>query len=98
MRDPRLLVAFFVGGLAASCVMSEPDVVDTQQALTDLDAGRHVWFDNTYGGQKFFTFLKNHPDPAKRIEIGFRNVVETPRAVRFDTWGVINDPDCTANP
>jgi cytochrome c5 len=74
------------------------DTAATEQALTAEDHGRQVWFNNTYGGQKFFTFLKNHPDPAKRIEIGFRNVVETPRASRFDVWGVINDPDCTANP
>jgi mono/diheme cytochrome c family protein len=73
-------------------------VGETEQALSQVDQGRHVWFDNTYGGQKFFTFLQNHPDPARRIEIGFRNVIETPRAVRFDTWGVINDPDCTADP
>src|SRR5688572_8745614 len=97
MRDhPRVVVAFVAVGLA-SCVPSDPEVSTTAQAV-DVTAGRAVWFDKTYGGQKFFTFLKNHPDPARRIEIGFRNVIETPRAQRFDVWGVINDPDCTANP
>jgi len=63
-----------------------------------LAHGRDVWFKNTYGGEKFFTFLANHPDPSQRIKIGFEAVVNTPRAVRFDVWGVINDPDCTADP
>jgi cytochrome c5 len=60
--------------------------------------GRDVWFKNTYGGQKFFFALANHPDPAKRIRIAFAEMVNTPRNVRFDQWGVINDPDCVANP
>src|SRR5690242_5004496 len=78
----------------------EPEVATATDAVSSavLRHGRDVWFNNTYGGEKFFTFLKNHPDPAKRIDIGFHNVVETPRDVRFDVWGVINDPDCHANP
>jgi hypothetical protein len=97
------LVAAGTAGLLG-CVAPEPDGSDeTTTTAAELDGGaiargRDVWFENTYGGEKFFTFLANHPDPSKRIEIGFRNVIETPRAVRFDTWGVINDPDCTANP
>lgn len=63
-----------------------------------IDRGRDIWFNNTYGGEKFFTFLANHPDPAKRIKIGFEAVLNTPRAVRHNIWGVINDPDCVANP
>jgi hypothetical protein len=60
--------------------------------------GRKVWFENTYGGEKFFYFLSVHPDPAKRIRIGFDEMVKTPRAQRFVEWGVLNDPDCVANP
>jgi cytochrome c5 len=90
---PRISIAlaFVFGG----CVVDDVPIDTVEQSLESI--GRDVWFDNTYGGQKFFTFLQNHPDPSKRIEIGFRNVIETPRAVRFDTWGVINDPDCVAN-
>ena len=77
----------------------EVSTASTIQALSPaLAHGRDVWFENTYGGEKFFTFLANHPDPAKRIKIGFENVIATPRAQRFDVWGVINDPDCEANP
>jgi len=74
---------------------------ETQQSTSSSDAidrGRDVWFKNSYGGEKFFTFLANHPDPAKRIKIGFEAVLNTPRSVRHDIWGVVNDPDCTANP
>jgi hypothetical protein len=103
-------IAWSIVGLAilgSGCVAEvDPDVENGQvpetettvQDLTPAQIGRNVWFDNTYGGEKFFFFLQNHPDPAKRIEIGFRNVIETPRAQRFDVWGIINDPDCTANP
>ena len=83
----------------ASCVTEiELDVSEASQGLTAMEQGRDVWFNKTYGGQKFFFFLKNHPDPSKRIDIGFVNVLETPRSQRFQQWGVINDPDCSANP
>lgn len=60
--------------------------------------GRDIWFQSTYGGQKFFAFLAHHPDPGVRVEIGFKNVINTPRDQRFQTWGTINDPDCRADP
>jgi mono/diheme cytochrome c family protein len=84
--------------LLSACAIGDVTEGTAEQPLSALEHGRNIWFNNTYGGEKFFTFLANHPDPAKRITIGFKNVVETPRAVRFDTWGVINDPDCVANP
>ena len=47
-----------------------------QQLRTDLAdpvRGRDIWFNNTYGGEKFFWFLQNHPDrfmhdPARQKE------------------------------
>ena len=94
--------------LAVGCAAEEvdhPDPVEHDDTVTeiqalsgDLEHGRDVWFNNTYGGEKFFVFLKNHPDPAKKIDIGFINVATWPRESRFDEWGVINDPDCVANP
>ncbi|MER3423414.1 MAG: hypothetical protein C4293_09480 [Nitrospiraceae bacterium] len=65
---------------------------------SNIEHGREIWFKRTYGGQRFFAFLANHPDPVVRVEIGFRNVINTPRDQRFQTWGTINDPDCRANP
>jgi mono/diheme cytochrome c family protein len=76
----------------------EVEVSESEQGLGKLERGRDVWFKKTYGGEKFFAFLPNHPDPTKRITIGFEAVINTPRSVRFDQWGVINDPDCAANP
>jgi hypothetical protein len=81
-------------GIAA---IERPSVVE--HALSPAEQhGRDVWFQQTFGGEKFFFFLANHPDPAKRIRIAFDEMVKTPRAARFATWGVINDPDCVANP
>ncbi len=92
-------VPLLIAACAEPAPDPEPEVASTTEALSGAaQHGRDVWFNNTYGGQKFFTFLKNHPDPAKRINIGFQNVIDTPRSQRFDVWGVINDPDCTANP
>ncbi len=101
MKASVWCMAAAVGALSAcatASLESEVSVVDKKADASALAHGRDVWFKNTYGGQKFFALLKNHPDPTRQIEIGFRNVIETPRALRFQTWGVINDPDCVANP
>ncbi|ADJ27977.1 hypothetical protein [Nitrosococcus watsonii] len=63
-----------------------------------VQRGRDIWLNNTYGGEKFFDFLAHNPDPNRRLQIGFENVINTPRDQRFQTWGTINDPDCRANP
>ena len=99
MKTMRVWVTVVSVTVLSSCAVDDRlDTAETESNLTDVEHGRAVWFNNTYGGQKFFAFLAVHPDPAKRITIGFPNVINTPRAVRFDEWGVINDPDCTANP
>jgi len=106
MRTLLLLVA--CAPLAACTEADDGTAVATESVATEavtiqplspaVQHGRDVWFNNDYGGGKFFAFLKNHPDPTKRIDLGFANVVATPRAQRFDVWGVINDPDCVADP
>jgi hypothetical protein len=77
--------------------MSDLGVVE-HELNTAERRGRDVWFNNTYNGGRFFAFLAQHPDPAKRIRIAFTEVMNTPRADRFAQWGLINDPDCEANP
>lgn len=89
--------------LSITCACAEEPIDEapgTKQSELSAAArrGRDVWFNNTYGGEKFFAFLAAHPDPSKRIRIAFVEVVNTPRHERFNQWGVINDPDCTANP
>ena len=98
LRSSCVAVGISLGALASCVGDEEVRVSESRQGLAALELGRDVWFNKTYGGEKFFFGLANHPDPAKRIVIGFQNVMNTPRAQRFDLWGVINDPDCTANP
>lgn len=94
-----------VAAIATGCAEPEPGHVAidrptvTSHALSPAaQRGRDIWFENTYGGEKFFAFLAAHPDPAKRIRIAFAEALATPRAQRFAVWGLINDPDCTADP
>lgn len=79
---------------------AEPELEESAEPALGgpIARGREIWFENTYGGEKFFAFLAAHPDPARRIRIAFDEVVNTPRAQRFAIWGTINDPDCVANP
>ncbi len=113
MRNfPRvtLLVSFGVllgGGTACTEPEDVVEPVDdeqlgqtqSQERLSSAERrGRDIWFNNTYGGGAFFAFLAQHPDPSKRIRIAFTEVLNTPRADRFAQWGLINDPDCEANP
>ncbi len=91
--------------LATGCQLGEETVSDDDNVglksseLTAEERGRDIWFENTYGGEKFFSLvLPYHPDETKRIRVGFQAVIDTPRDQRFDVWGVINDPDCVANP
>jgi cytochrome c5 len=102
--------------LAAGCAGEETtdtvidvgeDIGQTERALTSAEArGRDIWFNNTYGGELFFSYLAGDlpsppfppVDPAKKLRVGFDALLNTPRDQRFDIWGSINDPDCSANP
>src|SRR4051812_16901899 len=101
----RVIVLAVLGAASTACVEDTGDLDQVERATVfdhGLSAherrGRDIWFENTYGGEKFFAFLAVHPDPAKRIRIAFAEVLATPRAQRFAQWGLINDPDCSADP
>lgn len=96
----QMLVGFslFLFGGIWSLQIAQVDASPEVPTDESLARGEKVWFENSYGGEKFFEFLAHHPEPAKRLTVGFENVVMTPRNQRFQTWGVINDPDCTTNP
>lgn len=106
MQLDKVLVGIVVASSLAGCASDEDgrtrdgvEVGTESQAVSARERGRRIWFENTYGGEKFFSgVLPYHPDPLKRLRVGFDAVVNTPRAQRFDVWGVINDPDCVANP
>lgn len=87
--------------------VGDEEIGESQLALTAAaERGRDIWFENTYGGELFFSYLAGDlpsppfppVDPAKKLRVGFVKMLETPRAVRHDVWGAINDPDCEANP
>ena len=89
-----------VGACTDESSLPDEDVTTIESEIdsASINRGRDIWFENTYGGEKFFAFLAQHPDPSKRIKVGFEAVIETPRESRFEIWGTINDPDCEANP
>ncbi len=94
-----------LGGGLGGCTEADSDIDDLDRVTvfehelsTAQQRGRDNWFNKTYGGGKFFAFLAVHPDPAKRIRVAFTEMMNTPRADRFAQWGLINDPDCAANP
>jgi hypothetical protein len=94
-----------------ACVMDDagPDTETIGETSSELwwdpapdpdsvDRGRDIWFNETFGGEQFFAYLASPAAGHQQIVIGFENVLQTPRSQRFDVWGVINDPDCEANP
>jgi mono/diheme cytochrome c family protein len=65
----------------------------TSAALSpDEQAGRDTWIKSTFGGQHFFSQIL--PGPPFNLGLGLDAVLTSDRNTRFDTWGVVNDPDC----
>jgi mono/diheme cytochrome c family protein len=95
MHLPILLMTLLLA-LPASAGLSAPAPQANPMAASER--GREIWLTHTYGGERFFAFLAEHPDPTKRLAVGFAQVVTTPRPARFERWGTLNDPDCRANP
>jgi len=89
------LLATAAGGEACSSSggTAEPTGT-TSQAVTasQLAHGRNVWLKATFGGEQFFSLVLPQ---ALGLDLGFGQVLTTPRAQRFAQWGVVNDPDCT---
>lgn len=93
-----LVVVVFASAADVNANASGDERTAANGYLDAIRRGQHNWFTKAYNGGKFFQVLANHPDPAKRITLGFDQVINTPRSARFETWGTINDPDCRANP
>lgn len=70
----------------------------TQEEQESINRGESIWFNETFGGEKFFAWLASPAAGSKQLPVGFEAVINTPREQRFDRWGVINDPDCVADP
>jgi mono/diheme cytochrome c family protein len=63
-------------------------------SAAQLNHGRDVWFKSTFGGEIFFGLIVS--SAPFNLPVGLENMVRSPRASRFEDWGAINDPDCTA--
>jgi cytochrome c5 len=95
----RLLALFLVLALLAAFDVRlssrSPAVVSPPQTLTDREArGRDVWFNETFGGERFFSLVL--PGPPFNLPLGFEAILRSDRSTRFDQFGVLNDPDCEA--
>jgi mono/diheme cytochrome c family protein len=65
----------------------------TAAALTPgQQAGHDTWFKSTFGGQHFFSQIL--PNAPFNLTLGFDEILTSDRNTRFNTWGVVNDPDC----
>jgi mono/diheme cytochrome c family protein len=86
-------MALLVGCGVEGSVDRTPSQAGGQQALTAQQLhGQSVWFNSTFGGEKFFTLIL--PGPPFNLPIGLGNALTSPRDTRFDNWGLINDPGC----
>src|SRR5690349_13898309 len=91
-------ITAIVLGVTAGCPgRSRPDgprrTDSTPLTRAELE-GRETWFKATFGGQKMFSLILPHPP--FDLTIGFDAVLTSNRDTRFNDWGVLNDPDCTA--
>lgn len=93
MTHCRFLV--WAAALALSACGGQVMDDELEASSTGLTAaeqrGKDTWFKATFGGEKFFSVIAPNQ---LNLHVGLDAVLLTPRAVRFDVWGVINDPDC----
>ena len=88
----RVLAICLLFGCQAGNVSTTADTRPAGRNISG-DAGRDIWFKNTYGNEVFLTLI--FPTLPGGFQLAVGNVLGTPRNVRFDVYGVINDPDCT---
>jgi hypothetical protein len=93
MRTARLMIlaAWTLGGCSGQADVGEND--STSSALSASEQhGHDVWFKSTFGGEKFFSLIL--PAAPFNLSVGFDAVLASDRNTRFESFGVINDPDC----
>ncbi|HSN24648.1 MAG TPA: hypothetical protein VLT45_00135 [Kofleriaceae bacterium] len=77
--------------LLIGCTTTESSA--TQSDTGPGSSGWDIYFNRTYGNEVFLTQV--FPALPGGFPLGIDAVFGTPRGQRFDTWGVINDPDCS---
>jgi len=102
-----MAIAASLGGAACGSSGGGDDSTSSQQAITNPNAsttqptvaqlahGANLWLKATFGGEQFFTLVLPQ---ALDLTVGLNQVLLTPRSERFSAWGVVNDPNCKANP
>lgn len=95
-----LFTGLAIAALAAACSSADDGGRSTAEAMSpyaqplgNIARGREIWLKSTFGGEKFFSLIL--PGAPFNLPLGLGAVLTTPRAHRFDTWGVVNDPDCS---
>ncbi len=88
------------GAALSACVAGEietgtpADPGTTSVAATGpSSSGWDVYFTRTYGNEVFLSLV--FPQLPGGFSLSIDQVLLTPRDVRFDEYGVLNDPDCT---
>ena len=88
-----LLAMASAAGCAGQASTTDGTAATTSAALSsDEQAGRDTWFNATFGGEKFFSLIL--PQAPFNLKLGFDQILTSDRNTRFDTFGVVNDPDC----
>ncbi len=84
------IIGLLMLALGAGCA---EQTTEASQALSpELQYGRDIWFNETFGGEKFFTFIVS--GPPFNLHLALDAALTSPRATRFNEYGLINDPDC----
>ena len=93
-RSCMVVMAMAVAsGCAGQASTDDGTSSTTAAALTaDEQAGHDTWFKSTFGGQHFFSQIL--PGPPFNLALGFDTILTSDRNTRFNTYGVVNDPDC----
>jgi mono/diheme cytochrome c family protein len=94
MHGRWILCVPLLGCGVASRPAALPPHAVRMQLSPQAEHGRDVWFRSTFGGEKFFSLVL--PSAPFQLPIGFDAMLTSNRDARFDEYGVINDPDCTA--
>jgi hypothetical protein len=92
MRIRRLVGTLSLLAVAA-CATDEASAVQ-QPSTGPGSIGWDIYFKRTYGNEVFLTQV--FPALPGGFQLGIDAVFATPRGQRFDAWGVLNDPDCSA--
>src|SRR6185503_12550996 len=91
----RFLAVILAASVLPACggqVVVDSTGASTAALTPQLAHGRDVWFNSTFGGEKFFSLIL--PNAPFNLKLGFGAMLTSNRDTRFNDWGVLNDPDC----